>query len=652
MSHRTLFLLLVSLVCTGTASRAQRSAVELIDSLKQALARPLAPNEKAKLYGDLAWHYNSVSLDSAFAYGQAALQMARQIGDRKLTAQSLSDLGAIHFVKGDVDQSLDCYNQSLQIRQADRDEGGIASLHFNIGGAYYKKSALERAMTHYLEALQYYEKAGNENVVANLHSNIAVAYTALRNYPKALTYLQGAQAYFEQHGQDGPLANTLLAMGNVHYALLDTAEAIRTYTKTLDVAKRASNALAESSAYNNLGSIYTDLGQHRLAIAHIQRSLDIRNHAQLESDAASSNVTLAINHTKLGNYQQARALLMSSLHHYRQAGVNEKLSVIYFQLIAVHAALRNADSVFHYMNRYTASQSAELNSKVIEVSNELETKYQTEKKEQQIEILNQETAIQQLRLKQRGLLLAIALGVLLAGGLVAYLVFKQRKLRADARLQQELSKQGEQATRDILDAEERERRRIAGDLHDGVGQTLSAALLNLDYLQKSVAGSDGAVSELVDNAVAMVRDSYQEMRSISHQMMPNALLKAGLGSSIKEFLAAIDGQRIKVHLSVSGLEQRLDQQLETVLYRAVQEAVNNVIKHAQASRLTIQLMKDEEGISATIEDNGRGFDPAASGHVEGIGLKNMRSRIALLQGSVDVDAVPGKGTVIVIYVPL
>lgn len=141
------------------------------------------------------------------------------------------------------------------------------------------------------------------------------------------------------------------------------------------------------------------------------------------------------------------------------------------------------------------------------------------------------------------------------------------------------------------------------------------------------------------------------MRSISHQMMPNALLKAGLATSIKEFLDPIDGKNIKVYLNVSGLNERLDQQLETVLYRAIQEAVNNVVKHAGATRLTIQILKDEEGLSVSIEDNGGGFDSSSAGYEEGIGLKNIRSRVALLRGSVDVDSAVGRGTVVVIYIP-
>jgi len=651
MDMKTFYLLLFTLIAQ-LPCYAQLSAEQQIDSLKRELGKNLTKAQKAKVYGDLSWYYNSVSLDSAFRYGNEALEMAREIHDRKLIAQSLSDLGAIYFIKGEIDKSLDLYNRSLDIRKIEQDEEGIASLNFKIGAAYFKKSELKKAMSHYLEALRYYEQIKSENVVANLHSNIAVVYTSLHNYSKALSYLKMAETYFQQHSLYAPLANVTLSMGNVYYALLDTAKAQDSYQRTIDIAKKGQNFLAEASAYNNLGQIHTDLEQHKLAVDYIQKSLEIRTREKLESDVASSNITLAINYAKLRNFTKSKSLLLSSLNHFQQTGSGEKITSIYYQLIAVYAGLGEVDSVFHYMNLYKQNQTAELDNKVIEVSSELETKYQTEKKEQQIEILHRETAIQKLRLRQRGLLLLAAMVVLASGGILVFFVFKQRRLKAEARLQQEINIQQEKATRDVLDAEERERRRIASDLHDGVGQTLSAALLNLNYLHKSIAEGKTPDPQAMDNALGLVKDSYQEMRSISHQMMPNALLKAGLATSIKEFLDAIDGKNIKVNLSVSGLADRLDQQLETVLYRAVQEAVNNVVKHAQATRLTIQLMKDEEGISVTIEDNGKGFDPSSVDYTEGIGLKNIRSRVGLLQGSVEVDTAPGRGTVIVIFIPI
>lgn len=134
--------------------------------------------------------------------------------------------------------------------------------------------------------------------------------------------------------------------------------------------------------------------------------------------------------------------------------------------------------------------------------------------------------------------------------------------------------------------------------------------------------------------------------------MPNALLKSGLASAVKEFLDKIDNRIIKISLHAEGLQQRLDSNTETVLYRVIQECVNNVIKHSGANKLDISLIKDADGISVTVEDNGRGFDTADKKKFEGIGLKNISSRVTFLKGTVDFDSSPGKGTLVAIHVPV
>jgi signal transduction histidine kinase len=135
-------------------------------------------------------------------------------------------------------------------------------------------------------------------------------------------------------------------------------------------------------------------------------------------------------------------------------------------------------------------------------------------------------------------------------------------------------------------------------------------------------------------------------------MMPNALLKSGLASAVKEFLDKLDNRVLKVNLYTEGLNERLDSNVETVLYRVIQECVNNVIKHSGASSLDISLIKDKDGIAATIEDNGRGFDTKDRQNFEGIGLKNIASRIGYLKGTVDFDSTPGQGTLVAIHVPI
>ena len=140
---------------------------------------------------------------------------------------------------------------------------------------------------------------------------------------------------------------------------------------------------------------------------------------------------------------------------------------------------------------------------------------------------------------------------------------------------------------------------------------------------------------------------------MSHNMMPNTLIKLGLASAIKEFITKIGNvPNLKIDLEIVGLDQRLEENTETTLYRAIQEIVTNIIKHSKANKISIQLIRHDNELSVLIEDNGIGFDTSKINEFEGIGLKNIISRVEFVNGTVNFDSTPGKGTTVVIDVPL
>ena len=219
-------------------------------------------------------------------------------------------------------------------------------------------------------------------------------------------------------------------------------------------------------------------------------------------------------------------------------------------------------------------------------------------------------------------------------------------------MQRAIITQQDLATQAILEAEENERRRIAGELHDGLGQMFSTVKLNLSGVEPFADFRDEAARQSFANTLALVDESCREVRSISHQMAPNALLKSGLVSAIRDFIRQVDQRSLTINLDVQGLTGRLAPNTEAVLYRVLQEIVNNVIKHARASRLDIQLVKDADGLSVMVEDDGVGFVAARTQlAADGMGLKNIGSRVAFLKGSVDFDSSPGNGTVVSVWVP-
>ena len=258
----------------------------------------------------------------------------------------------------------------------------------------------------------------------------------------------------------------------------------------------------------------------------------------------------------------------------------------------------------------------------------------------------------QLAVSRRNVMLAALAGAVLLLSLLGYSFYRRKQLAQETRLQQSILEQQEKSTKAVLEAEEAERQRIAKDLHDGVGQMMSAAKMNLSAYEYAAQFQTSQEKQSFEKIIQLVDESCAEVRAVSHNMMPNALLKNSLAAAVREFISKLDSRQLAVHLYTEGLEERLDFNVETVLYRVIQECVNNVVKHSGASKLDISLIKDKKEITATIEDNGKGFNSDAVQKSEGMGMKNIRTRIEYLKGSVDFDAAPGRGTLVALHVPL
>jgi two-component system, NarL family, sensor kinase len=180
---------------------------------------------------------------------------------------------------------------------------------------------------------------------------------------------------------------------------------------------------------------------------------------------------------------------------------------------------------------------------------------------------------------------------------------------------------------------------------------MTAAWLNMQAINAKAKNTDSETAELLDKAMHLVDESCKEVRAVSHNMMPNALLKKGLVNAVREFLQQINVKSTKINLQTEGLNSALPNHVETVLYRVIQESVNNVIKHAQATSLDISITQDEAGIDVMIEDNGKGFNFSEANKKDGIGLQNIKSRIEYLKGTVEWNTAENKGTLVAIHIP-
>jgi len=208
----------------------------------------------------------------------------------------------------------------------------------------------------------------------------------------------------------------------------------------------------------------------------------------------------------------------------------------------------------------------------------------------------------------------------------------------------------------VIEAQENERRRISRELHDEIGQGLTAIKFNLDRMDKDLPPSFPAIRERLGEAKSLSNQMLTAMRQLSVDLRPTMLDDVGLIPTLRWYIQNFsDRLNIQSTFQSVGFQEKLHPVIETTLYRVIQEALNNIAKHSGASRIEVHLERKDSIISASIEDNGRGFDLEKVGQLEsserGFGIVGMQERVSLLGGKIDIQSRPDLGTFIRIEVP-
>jgi len=282
-------------------------------------------------------------------------------------------------------------------------------------------------------------------------------------------------------------------------------------------------------------------------------------------------------------------------------------------------------------------------------------KYQTTEKEKQILIE------QGQKVKNRNIAIALG-GSLLLLSIIAVLIYrstkrKQRIAEQEKELEVQktttLLKEQEITTINaMIEGQEKERLRLAGDLHDNLGGTLAAVKMHIGNLQNNLEKSKNP-QELLDKANTLISEAYKNVRSIAHERNSGVMAKEGLLPAVQKLAkkVAISGG---LHIDVNdfGLEERLSNHLEITIFRIIQELITNVIKHAQASEVTISLTQHEDELNIVVEDNGKGFKVGKLEDKDGMGLGSIERRVEHLEGTMLVDSTISKGTNVIIDIPI
>ena len=615
-----------------------------LDSLYRQLSKITDTRQKINISNYIASELRSVNADSALALAERTLSLALQENYQFGIGTSYLCIALANGIKSRYELSHEYAQRAITIADKLNNDSLKAYSLLVITSYNYNKGNYDVAIENALGAIKLFEKKPDVAGILKTKVLMSQVYQLKNDLQKSENILQETLLLFPKIDDPKIKINTLHTLANVYGMEGKYKEALALDSQGLRMCEIEKTDFLKSSLYDNMANCY--MFSNRFAEAKLYFHLCIQIDSSFGNKKQMSDTYLNLGNLMLmqKKYNEAKIYLNHSISLADSTGYKQGKYGAYLLLSDLFKANNENEKALAALQKAYSIKDSIINENTESKIAELETVYQTEKKEQQLKL-------QKAEITRKNYLLwglAAGVGLLILWGFTFY---RKRQIDNKMILQAEVMKQQDLATKAIINAEENERKRIAADLHDGVGQMMSAAKMNLSALENEIPFKDEAQKISFDNLIGLVDESCREIRSVSHQMMPNALLKNGLANAVKEFIDKIDTRVIKINLYAEGLNERLDNNIETVLYRVIQECVNNVIKHSGADKLDISLIKDTDGIATTVEDNGRGFDTTDKQKFEGIGLKNITSRIEFLKGTVEFDSSPGKGTLIAIHVP-
>lgn len=601
-----------------------------VDSLEAALKSKNPPEgaDLLRAYDELMRGYLPFNGIKASYYGHKALALSYELNGLRVRQDVLRRFAQMHYAREEFDEAIRIFQQALavvdsmehDIRYTPSDVDDARScLYGAIGNVYNMQDKAHLAIHYYQLALPIFEKYKWLESQTVLYHNVGELYFLMGNYQEAeRNYLMGLSKSSESKD------SLMIA--------LSQKGLLRLYINMGDYPKAIKMAGPCYSYYHahrteEVGDYYVVLasmvrlnlmeGHENIAAAKNYAKEALKQVDELGFED-KSNVYAACSEVAMAEkqWQQALDYALQTIHPdslatSADASCYKLLAEIYTELGQKAKAREYIQKMHDVMSRYSTDhyQSGLSQMKVL---------YETEKKEAQIAALDKERGL------YRWLLVAaiIAIAALVAGGILMVLVQRRKKALLAAKV--------------ALDTETKERRILARDLHDSLGSMLSVLRLKIE----------GDTQK--DETLRMIDQTATELRRISHHIMPEELLQGGLRTALADFAISVPGTQFHFF---GNDTIRICQDMELVLYRCAYELVNNALKHAAAEHIDIQLMQEEEQISLTVSDDGKGMSNTPPSH-EGMGFENIRARIGRFNGKLNIVSTENTGTEINITLPL
>lgn len=560
---------------------------------------------------DSARYYKFSNPAKTLAFAQEAYSQAKDEHNINQQGDGAFLSGLACYLTGNYEKALGYYLDAEHLYESAKNNSGIIDVYTDLCIFYLKQKKIALATTTIDKAIHLADSINDNQKKGNSYNNKGLIYLDTKRYDSAIICFNKSYASYKVPNDKIGMAYSLGYLASAYSESNMPDKSLECLQQSIPLLVEAGDKFGAASGINNIGELLLQQHKPEQALPYFK-------------DACEKSKLISFRDLEDNTYRMMAAC-------YREMGDYKKAYEATQAQIAVHEKLQNDHQI-----------------KAIE---ELQTKYETGKKEQQNKLLTETNLRQSLQLSRTRIinyaLLAIALLIIA----MLYLFYNRYKLRQEARFREEFISHEKLRAHAIVDAEENERQRLARELHDGIGQLLAATRRKIQNMEHAEVQAEAAYEE----TIGLLDESIKEVRQLSHNMMPPSLRNKTLVQAISELARqVVQTTSLKVHTDWIDTENlELDKIQVLMLYRSLQEIISNVIRHAAATNLNIEIANHDNELNIVVYDNGSGFDKEAvikSG--AGIGLKNIQSRIEYIGGQLQIDTHPGKGTTYIIYLPL
>ena len=661
-----MLLLLGLLLPLGLFSQTGKEA--LIDSLKKELSRATTDTTKINILCRLSDNYPGIDSLKTFEIGHKALQLSEDIGYLKGEADAYLTLGEGYSDYSMIDKAVAYLTKGSELAEKlirkDSSKSNLkiwADGHYNLGINYAYTGDYDKYLRLTDKVIPIVKAIGDSLFLANIHTNLGAGNINLKQYESAYESLEVANDIYERFGfpQESTYNTLSFAMALYHLDSLDRMKI------SLDQAElnldKYPNAYDSYNLYTHKAMYYEGKKSYTDAIAALDKALTFAQGDTYSVQHAIIYERYAQVYESMNDY--AKALTYQKKYLKSSEIRNDRFSYSKTLKSIARLKAKNQDYRGAYADVINGMEMEDSLNNVDKVTQlaELELKYNTEKKEREILALQNANSKNMLSSERKRSQLYLIVGItsILAMLSFAGYIFYRNKLRKakkkeqlqEAQLQLLKQEQQNKIYAAMIEGQEKERKRLAIDLHDGLGGRLSGISLNLSKLYKD---RPETFKELhLEKVTKNLDDSLTELRSIARNMMPETLLKFGLKAALKDYCNSMNSKETQITLQFYGNESGIDGNQKITVYRVIQELINNAIKHAKASEILVQYIREGDIVDITVEDNGVGFakeTPSVAN--SGMGLSNLRTRVAFLKGDLNFQTQKNEGTTVNVHLSL